>query len=116
MDDGDLAEAGYARDAAGMVALRAEQARAAGIGGIVCSPLEAEMVRAIVGRKMAIVTPGIRPAGSARGDQKRVMGPREALEAGASHLVVGRPITAAPDPAEAAAEILSQMAHEHRVA
>ena len=116
MDDSDLAEAGYARDAAGMVALRAEQAKAAGIGGIVCSPLEAEMVRAIVGRKLAIVTPGIRPAGSARGDQKRVMGPREALEAGASHLVVGRPITAAPDPEEAAAGILSQMAGEHRVA
>ena len=116
MDDSDLAEAGYARDAAGMVALRAEQAKAAGIGGIVCSPQEAEMVRALVGRKMAVVTPGIRPAGSARGDQKRVMGPREALEAGASHLVVGRPITEAPDPAAAATEILSQMAHEHRVA
>ena len=116
MDDSDLAEAGYARDAAGMVALRAEQAKAAGIGGIVCSPLEAEMARAIVGKNMAIVTPGIRPAGSARGDQKRVMGPREALEAGASHLVVGRPITAAPDPAAAAAEILGQMGREHRVA
>lgn len=116
MDDNDLAEAGYARDAAGLVALRAEQARAAGIGGIVCSPLEAEMVRAIVGTRMAIVTPGIRPAGSARGDQKRVLGPREALDAGASHLVVGRPITAAPDPAVAASEILSQMAGAHRVA
>ena len=116
MDDSDLAEAGYARDAAGMVALRAEQAKAAGIGGIVCSPLEAEMARAIVGKNMAIVTPGIRPAGSARGDQKRVMGPREALEAGASHLEVGRPITAAPDPAAAAAEILGQMGREHRVA
>jgi len=116
MDDSDLAEAGYARDAAGLVALRAEQAKAAAIGGIVCSPLEAEMVHALVGKKMAIVTPGIRPAGSERGDQKRVMGPRAALEAGATHLVVGRPITAAPDPAEAAAEILRQMASEHRVA
>lgn len=116
MDDADLAEAGYARDAAGLVALRAGQARAAGIGGIVCSPLEAEMVRAIVGEKLAIVTPGIRPAGSPRGDQKRVLGPRQALEAGASHLVVGRPITAAPDPAAAAADILGQMAGSHRVA
>lgn len=116
MDDADLAEAGYARDAAGLVALRAGQAVAAGIGGIVCSPLEAEMVRAIVGKGLAIVTPGIRPAGSARGDQKRVMGPREALEAGASHLVVGRPITAAPDPAVAAVEVLSQMGRQHRVA
>ncbi|HEY0918669.1 orotidine-5'-phosphate decarboxylase [Devosia sp.] len=116
MDDSDLAEAGYARDAAGMVALRAEQARVAGIGGLVCSPLEAEMVRAIVGKQLAIVTPGIRPAGAAHGDQKRVMGPREALAAGASHLVVGRPITAAPDPAAAAADILGQMAGTHRVA
>jgi len=116
MDDSDLAEAGYARDAAGMVALRAEQARVAGIGGLVCSPLEAEMVRAIVGKQLAIVTPGIRPAGAAHGDQKRVMGPREALAAGASHLVVGRPITAAADPAAAAADILGQMAGTHRVA
>ena len=116
MDDADLAEAGSPPDAAGLVALRAGQARAAGIGGIVCSPLEAEMVRAIVGRQLAIVTPGIRPAGSPRGDQKRVLGPRQALEAGASHLVVGRPITAAPDPAAAAADILGQMAGSHRVA
>ncbi|MHB1111433.1 MAG: orotidine-5'-phosphate decarboxylase [Devosia sp.] len=116
MDDTDLAEAGYARDAAGLVALRAQQAKDAGIDGVICSPKEAEMVRNIVGPRLAIVTPGIRPAGSALADQKRVMGPRAALEAGATHLVVGRPITAAPDPAEAAAEILRQMAGEHRVA
>lgn len=116
MDDGDLREAGYDRDAAGLVALRAQQAKDIGIGGVVCSPREAEMVRAIIGKKMAIVTPGIRPAGAARGDQKRVMGPREALEAGASHLVVGRPITAAPDPAEAATAILRDMAAEIRLA
>lgn len=116
MDDSDVAEAGYARDAAGLVALRARQARDAGIGGIVCSPGEAEMVRDIVGPELAIVTPGIRPAGSAPGDQKRVMGPRAALQAGATHLVVGRPISAAPDPAEAAAAILEEMAGERRVA
>lgn len=109
MDDSDVAEAGYARDAAGLVAMRAEQAVAAGIGGIVCAPNEAGMVRSIVGPEFAIVTPGIRPAGSARGDQKRVMGPREAIEAGATHLVVGRPITAAPDPAEAADRVLIEM-------
>ena len=108
MDDADVAEAGFARDAAGLVALRAGQARAAGIGGLVCSPREAEMVRAIVGPDMAIVTPGIRPAGSALGDQKRVMGPAEAIAAGASHLVVGRPITAAADPAAAARAILAR--------
>src|SRR6218665_3956091 len=88
MDDADVKDAGYERDAAGLVALRAQQARDAGIGGVVASPHEAEMVRTIVGSHMAIVTPGIRPAGSASGDQKRVMGPAEALAAGASPLVV----------------------------
>ncbi len=116
MDDADLRDAGYSRDAAGLVAMRAEQAKAAGIGGIVCSPHEAAMVRQIVGPRMAIVTPGVRPAGSALGDQKRVMGPAEAVAAGATHLVVGRPITAAPDPAEAARAILAEMAGGTRFA
>jgi orotidine-5'-phosphate decarboxylase len=116
MDDADATAAGYDRDVAGIVALRAEAARAIGIAGIVCSPREAEMVRAIVGQKLAIVTPGIRPVGAAAGDQKRVMGPRDALDAGASHLVVGRPITAAPDPAAAARAILAEMAGGLRVA
>ena len=75
----------------------------------VSSPHEAEMVRTIVGSHMAIVTPGIRPAGSAAGDQKRIMGPAEALGAGASHLVVARPIIEAADPAAAARAILSEM-------
>lgn len=109
MDDADVAEAGFARDTAGLVALRAQQARDAGIGGLVASPHEAEMVRTIVGPKMAIVTPGIRPAGAAKGDQKRVMGPGEALAAGASHLVVARPIIEAADPAAAARAILAEM-------
>jgi len=116
MDDADVREAGYDRDAAGLVQLRAGQARAAGIGGIVCSPQEAAMVRGVVGAGMAIVTPGIRPAGAAMGDQKRAMGPAEALAAGATHLVVGRPITAAPDPGVAAIEILAQMGGATRVA
>ncbi|ODU62649.1 MAG: orotidine 5'-phosphate decarboxylase [Pelagibacterium sp. SCN 68-10] len=114
MDDADVAEAGFARDTAGLVALRAGQAKAAGIGGLVCSPREAETVRALVGPAMAIVTPGIRPKGEAAGDQKRVMGPAEAIAAGASHMVVGRPITAAPDPAEAARRIVAEMAG-HRI-
>ncbi len=109
MDDNDVAEAGYADDAAGLVAARANQAKLIGVGGIVCSPREAEMVRAILGPDMAVVTPGIRPAGTAAGDQKRVLGPAEAIEAGASHLVVGRPITAAADPGAATREILAQM-------
>jgi len=116
MDDQDVHDAGYARDAAGLVALRAEDAKAAGIGGLVCSPREAELVRNIVGPGMSIVTPGIRPTWTEHGDQKRVTGPREALDAGASHLVVGRPITAAPDPAEAARRILAEMAGGTRLA
>jgi orotidine-5'-phosphate decarboxylase len=115
MDDADVAEAGYARDAAGLVALRAGQAKAAGIAGLVCSPREAEMVRALVGPQMAIVTPGIRHKGSAAGDQKRVMGPADAIAAGATHLVVGRPITEAADPRMAAREILAEM-EGHRIA
>jgi orotidine-5'-phosphate decarboxylase len=109
MDDADVAEAGYDRDAAGLAALRAEQARVTGVGGIVCSPREAQMLRAIVGPQMAVVTPGIRPKGSDAGDQKRIMGPAEAVAAGASHLVVGRPITAAADPAFAARQIRAEM-------
>ncbi|MET3897663.1 orotidine-5'-phosphate decarboxylase [Devosia sp. UYZn731] len=116
MDDEDVAEAGFARDTAGLVALRAQQARDAGIGGLVASPHEAEMVRTIVGPKLAIVTPGIRPAGADHGDQKRVMGPAEALAAGATHLVVARPIIQAADPAAAARAILAEMAGGVRVA
>ena len=116
LDDNDLKEAGYERDVAGLVSLRAEQAKAAGIGGLVASPHEAEMIRAIVGPKMAIVTPGIRPSGSPLGDQKRVMTPRQALDAGASHLVVARPIVASADPAAAVRAIKAEMAGGTRLA
>ena len=116
MDDADVKEAGYERDAAGLVALRAQQGRDAGIGGLVASPHEAEMVRTIVGPKLAIVTPGIRPAGAELGDQKRVMSPRQALDAGATHLVVARPIIAAADPAAAARSIVAEMNAGSRLA
>jgi orotidine-5'-phosphate decarboxylase len=116
MDDADVAEAGFARDTAGLVALRAQQARDAGIGGLVASPHEATMVRSIVGPKLAVVTPGVRPAGAPLGDQKRVMGPRQALDAGATHLVIGRPITAAPDPQAAYNAILAEIVGGTRVA
>jgi orotidine-5'-phosphate decarboxylase len=109
MDDGDLAAAGYARDAAGLVAARAADARAAGMDGIVCSPREARAVRGVVGNDMAIVTPGVRPAGSAAGDQKRASRPAEAIAAGADYLVVGRPVTGAADPARAAASIVAEI-------
>lgn len=110
MDDADLVEAGYEYDPHTLVLRRAEQALAAGMGGIVCSANEASAVRGIVGAGMAVVTPGIRPAGSDQGDQKRVMTPAAALRAGASHLVVARPIVAAPDPRAAAQAILAEMA------
>ena len=116
MDDADVAEAGFARDTAGLVALRAQQARDAGIGGLVSSPHEAEMVRTIVGPKLAIVTPGIRPAGAALGDQKRATSPADALAAGATHLVVARPIIEAADPAAAAQAILAEMNSGTRLA
>lgn len=109
MDEADLREAGYCQAPQALVAQRARQAREAGMGGIVCSAQEAAAVRAITGDDMAIVTPGIRPAGAERGDQKRVMTPADALRAGASHLVVARPIVAAPDRRAAAAAILSEM-------
>ncbi len=109
MDDADLRRAGYAENAAALVARRAADARAAGMDGIVCSPQEATAVRAIVGPQMAVVTPGIRPAGSAAGDQKRTSGPAEAIAAGADYIVVGRPVTAAADPAHAAARIVAEI-------
>ena len=109
MDNHDLSDAGYHDDAATLVLKRARQARDLGMGGIVCSAEEAEPVRDIVGPEMAVVTPGIRPAGSAHGDQKRVMTPAEAIAAGASHLVVGRPVTAASDPAGAARAIVADI-------
>lgn len=110
MDDADLVEAGYNLDARSLVLKRASQAADAGMGGIVCSAEEASAVRAIVGRDMAIVTPGIRPAGAEKGDQKRVMTPSQALAAGSSHLVVARPVVKAPDPRAAARLILAEMA------
>ncbi len=110
MDRDDLVEAGYDCDPRELVLRRAAQARDAGMGGIVCAATEAAAVREIVGADMAVVTPGIRPAGAAHGDQKRVMTPRDALAAGASHLVVARPIVGAPDRRAAAEAILAEMA------
>jgi orotidine-5'-phosphate decarboxylase len=110
MDETDLVEAGYEYDPHTLVLRRAEQARNAGMGGIVCSAAEAKAVRAIVGPNMAVVTPGIRPAGAEKGDQKRVMTPADAIRAGASHLVVARPVVKAEDPRIAALAIASEIA------
>ncbi len=110
MDDRDMAEAGYEYDPHTLVLRRAEQALAAGMGGIVCSAGEAAAARKVVGPRLAVVTPGIRPAGAERGDQKRVLTPGDAMRTGASHLVVGRPIVKAPDRRAAAEAILAEMA------
>ena len=109
MDEQDMIEAGYEYDPHTLVLRRAEQALAAGMGGIVCSAEEASAVRRIIGPNLAVVTPGIRPAGADRGDQKRVMTPADALKSGASHLVVARPIVGAPDRRLAAEAILKEM-------
>lgn len=110
MDDADLAAAGYRGTAADLVLERALQAKAAGLDGLVCSPLEAARIRAAVGASMLIVTPGVRPAGAAAGDQKRVATPGAAVAAGADYVVVGRPILAAADRGAAARAILAEIA------
>jgi orotidine-5'-phosphate decarboxylase len=109
-DDAMLAEMGYAMGARELVMRRVGQALDCGMDGVVASPQEAAEIRARYGDGFLIVTPGVRPAGADMGDQKRVATPAEALKAGASHLVVGRPITAAPDPRAAALKIAGEMA------
>lgn len=101
LDDAALCETGWAVSAAEAVRSLATVARNAGCDGVVCSPKEASVMRSLLGPDAAIVTPGIRPAGEASEDQLRVATPRAALDAGASHLVIGRPITAAEDPVSA---------------
>ena len=88
----------------------AQFAASAGIGGCVCSPLEAASLRAQHPEPFALVTPGIRPKGTAVGDQARVLGPAEAIAAGASQLVIGRPITKAEDPSAAFAACCAELA------
>jgi orotidine-5'-phosphate decarboxylase len=109
MDEADLAAAGYAGSVSALVARRAADAKAAGMDGIVASPAEAAAIRAIVGPGMPIITPGIRPAGTAAGDQKRIATPAAAIGAGADYLVVGRPITAAADSRRAAHGIIGEI-------
>jgi orotidine-5'-phosphate decarboxylase len=109
-DDGDLHAAGYRFTVSDLVEARAQQAQVLGVDGLVSSPEEAASLRKIVGHQMVLVTPGIRPAGSASGDQKRIMTPSRAIAAGADYLVVGRPITEAADPRLAADAIHGEIA------
>jgi orotidine-5'-phosphate decarboxylase len=109
-DDGDLHAAGYRLGVSDLVEARAQQAQLLGVDGLVCSPEEAASLRKIVGHQMVLVTPGIRPAGSASGDQKRIMTPARAISAGADYLVVGRPILEASDPKAAAEAIHTEIA------
>lgn len=110
MGPDDARAAGYTLDIPDLVAQRARQSQEAGVDGIVCSPHEATAVRAILGPGGLVVTPGVRPAGADVGDQTRIATPGDAIRAGASHLVVGRPITQADDPRAAADRIVAEIA------
>lgn len=108
-DDADVKDAGFGQSLPDLAAKRADQAKSAGVDGLIASPLEAARLRKQVGTPMLIVTPGVRPAGSSAGDQKRIMTPADAIRAGADQIVVGRPVTAAPDPGAAARAIVAEI-------
>ena len=106
----DLREIGYAASVQDLVERRVRQAVHAGCDGVIASPREAAMARQIGGAGFLVVTPGVRPGGVGHDDQVRVASPAAALRAGASHLVIGRPVTAAADPAAAVDAILDELA------
>ena len=110
MNDADFAAAGYAGTVRDRVLARASDATAAGMDGVVASPEEAAVIRETVGPDVVLVTPGVRPAGSDKGDQKRSATPAAAIRAGADCLVVGRPILSAADPRAAAEAIVDEIA------
>ena len=109
MDEPTLREIGVARPMAEQVGALAALAKSAGISGVVASPQEAAALREALGPEAYVVTPGVRPAGAERGDQSRVATPAEAFAAGASHIVVGRPITQADDPLAAFEAIAAEL-------
>jgi orotidine-5'-phosphate decarboxylase len=110
LDDDDLHEMGYPHSVRALAERRIHQAIAAGCDGVISSPREAEMARALGGRDFLVVTPGVRPDWSAKNDQARAATPLDALKAGASHIVCGRPITGANDPHAAALRVAAEMA------
>lgn len=109
MNEEELANVGVQDSPGRQVVRLARLTQQAGVAGVVCSALEIEAIRAACGPEFVLVVPGIRPAGADHGDQKRVMTPREAATAGADYIVVGRPITKAPDPAAAAAAVRREL-------
>ncbi len=109
LDKQALEDIGYNDNAEALVMRRVRQALESGVDGVVASPLEAASIRAVVPESFLVVTPGVRPAGADAGDQKRIATPATALRSGASHLVIGRPITQAEDPREAAKAIMAQI-------
>lgn len=109
MSEADLADTGCARPLPEQVEHLASSAVASGLNGVVASPHEAKRLRSMLGADAYIVTPGVRPAGAALGDQSRVATPRQAFSDGASHIVVGRPITQASDPCAAFEEIVESL-------
>ncbi|GAB4351754.1 MAG: orotidine-5'-phosphate decarboxylase [Gammaproteobacteria bacterium] len=110
LSDEDLSEIGFQGDARSNVLRLAKLAEGCGLDGVVCSAMEVADLRAMFPGKFALVTPGIRPRGTASDDQQRIMTPREAILAGSDYLVIGRPITLAKDPQEALAEINQEIA------
>lgn len=109
LSDEDLRKVGYHSGTSGQVMQMAQLAQDCGLDGVVCSALEIELLRNACDKNFELMVPGIRPKGSDKGDQKRVMTPKDALAVGATHLVIGRPITGAPDPAKAAQDILDTL-------
>ena len=109
LSDEDLVDMGYQETARALVERRIHQAIDAGCDGVISSPHEAALARALGGKDFLVVTPGVRPDWSARNDQARAATPLEALRAGASHIVCGRPVTAANDPEAAARRIAGEM-------
>jgi len=110
LTDADLAEMGFTETASQLVERRIRQAIAAGCDGVIASPHEAALARSLGGKDFLVVTPGVRPDWAAKNDQARAATPLDALKAGASHIVCGRPITAAADPRAAALRVAAEMA------
>ena len=109
LSDADLIEMGFSESARSLVERRIHHAVAAGCDGVIASPHEAALARAIGGKDFLVVTPGVRPDWSAKNDQARAATPADALRAGASHIVCGRPITGANDPQAAAMRVVGEM-------